>query len=121
MLDLTVVDTDIRNELARVQNTIDSSSRRKESLLKIQSLELLKVEDKQLLKEIRLMLERHSTAWYGRLGEITHTVQRIEMIPNARPVRRIAYLQLKQDCKVEKEEVDRMMEAVLIRTCLIPG
>lgn len=32
VLDLTVVDTDIRNELARIQNTIDSGSSRKEFL-----------------------------------------------------------------------------------------
>lgn len=57
----------------------------------ILSLEFLKVKGDHLCKAIRLILTRYWTAWSGNLGEITHTVHRIELIPNARPFRQILY------------------------------
>lgn len=81
----------------------------------IQSLELLKVKDEHLLKEIRLMVTRHSTAWSEKLGTITHIVLRIELITNARPVQQMLYRQGPQCRKVQEEEVERILVSVVIQ------
>jgi transposase InsO family protein len=60
------------------------------------------------------MLSKHAEMWNGKLGEISVTKHRIELVPNARPVYQAPYRAGKQSREIENTEVQRMLKAGVI-------
>jgi Reverse transcriptase (RNA-dependent DNA polymerase) len=64
------------------------------------------------------MLTKHQDMWSGNLGEIKVTSHRIELIPGAKPVFQPPYRAGQKSRGIEKEEVERMLEAGVIEPAL---
>ncbi len=69
---------------------------------------------KEILKEhhgqIRWMLQQHARKWNSKLGEITATKHRIELLPEAIPVRSQPYCQDQRDRQFEDETVTKLLK-----------
>ena len=60
------------------------------------------------------MLSKHAKMWDGKLGEISVTKHRIDLVPNARPVYQAPYRAGRQSREIESTEVQRMLAAGVI-------
>ena len=60
------------------------------------------------------MLRKYARMWDGSLGEISTTEHRIDLTPEAKPVRSASYRAGPKAHKAESEEVERMLRAGVI-------
>ncbi len=60
--------------------------------------------------QIRRMLKQHARMWNGKLGEISVTKHRIELLPGARPVRSEPYCQGQRSREFENETVTKLLK-----------
>jgi hypothetical protein len=77
----------------------------------------------QAQHKVKTMLSKHSTMWTGQLGQIAITQHRIDLVPDSKPVYQAPYRAGVKGREVEKEEVERMLKAVIIepaRNGLVP-
>ena len=65
-------------------------------------------------KRIRDMLRQYAHMWDGSLGEISTIEHRIDLTPDAKPVRSALYRAGPKARKAESEEVERMLRAGVI-------
>ena len=65
-------------------------------------------------KRIRDMLRKYAHMWDGSLGEISTIEHRIELTPEAKPVRSAPYRAGPKARRAESEEVERMLRAGVI-------
>ena len=65
-------------------------------------------------KRIRDMLRKYAHMWDGSLGEISTAEHRIDLTPEAKPVRSAPYRAGPKARRAEREEVERMLRAEFI-------
>ena len=70
--------------------------------------------DLRYQKRIRDMLRQYAHMWDGSLGDILTTEHRIDLTPDAKPVRSAPYRAGPKARKAEREEVERMLRAGVI-------
>ena len=70
--------------------------------------------DKRFHKEIRDMLRKHASMWDGHLGEIKATEHRIEVDPEAKPIRQNPYRAGLKERQFAREQIDKLLTAGVI-------
>jgi hypothetical protein len=79
------------------------------------NLEQLSESDRKAVLE---MLEPHKSKWDGRLGEVSATKHRIDLVPGARPIHSLPYRAGPRAREIEKQEIDKMLRQGVIEPAM---
>ena len=69
-------------------------------------------------KEVLRMLRPHREMWDGRLGAVSATSHRIDLVPGARPVHAQPYRAGGRAREVEQEEIEKMLTQGVIEPAI---
>jgi hypothetical protein len=64
------------------------------------------------------MLEPHKSMWDGRLGEVSATKHRIDLVPGARPINSLPYRAVPRAREIEKQEIYKMLRQGVIEPAM---
>jgi hypothetical protein len=64
------------------------------------------------------MLEPQKSMWDGRLGEVSATKHRIDLVPGARPIHSLPYRAGHRAREIEKQEIDKMLRQGVIEPAI---